>query len=79
MDRSEIMQKVTDVIVDTLDVDADAITEETSLSEDLDADSLDGLELVTAFEDEFGISIEDDKLPDLDTIGSIIDAIESAQ
>ena len=54
MERTEIFAKVADVASDILGVDIDSITEQTSF-DDLDADSLDRLQLVTAMEDEFDI------------------------
>ena len=61
-----------------LGVDADEITEETTF-DDLDADSLDRLQLVTAMEDEFDLEIDDDKLAAINSVADAVDAIESAQ
>ena len=79
MDRSEVLDKVATIIADSLGCDKASITETTSITGDLNADSLDGLELLTAMEDEFGITIDDDQLPSMDIVGNIIDTIIAAQ
>lgn len=78
MERTEILEKVRDIASDVLGVDADEITEETTF-DDLDADSLDRLQLVTAMEDEFDLEIDDDKLAAINSVADAMDAIESAQ
>ena len=78
MERSEIFDKVADIASDVLGINAEGITEETTF-DDLDADSLDRLQLVTAMEDEFGIEIEDEKLAAINSVADAIEAIESAQ
>ena len=78
MERTEILEKVRDIASDVLGVDADEITEETTF-DDLDADSLDRLQLVTAMEDEFDLEIDDDKLAAINSVADAVDAIESAQ
>lgn len=78
MERTEILEKVRDIASDALGVDADEITEETTF-DDLDADSLDRLQLVTAMEDEFDLEIDDDKLAAINSVADAVDAIESAQ
>ena len=57
---SEVREKVKKIIVDHLGVDAEKVTDEASFIEDLGADSLDTVELVMAFEEEFGCEIPDD-------------------
>ena len=76
MERSEIFEKVADIAADVLGVDASDITNETTF-DDLDADSLDRLQLVTAMEDEFDIEIPDDKLEAIGSVAEAIEAIES--
>ena len=76
MERSEIFEKVADIAADVLGVDASDITYETTF-DDLDADSLDRLQLVTAMEDEFDIEIPDDKLEAIGSVAEAIEAIES--
>ena len=58
-------------IVETLSADADAITMEARLTEDLNADSLDAVELNMALEEKCGVSIPDDKLGEMKTVGDI--------
>ena len=77
MEHSEIFEKVADIACDVLGIDADKITEETTF-DDLDADSLDRLQLVTAMEDEFDIEIDDEKLEAINSVAEAIEAITSA-
>ncbi len=78
MDRSEIFDKVATLIAETLEVDADELTETTSFN-DLGADSFDMLELVTAMEDEFEVTVDEDGLGEIETIGDAMDIILKAQ
>lgn len=78
MDRTEIFNKVADIASDVLGIDIDQITEETTF-DDLDADSLDRLQLVTAFEDEFDIEMDEERLLAIDSVADAIDAIEATQ
>lgn len=78
MDRSDVFEKMTALIAETLEVDADELSEDTSMA-DLGADSFDMLELVTSMEDEFEISVDEDSLGALETIGDAIDLILKAQ
>lgn len=75
MDRNEILEKMVEVIVDQLGIDAEVITEDASFIEDLGADSLDLLQLMTALEDEFSIVIPDEEFENLSTVGDVIDVI----
>ena len=77
MEHSEIFEKVADIASDVLGINADEITEETTF-DDLDADSLDRLQLVTAREDEFDIEIDDEKLEAINSVAEAIVAIKSA-
>ena len=77
MEHSEIFEKVADIASDVLGINADEITEETTF-DDLDADSLDRLQLVTALEDEFVIEIDDEKLEAINSVAEAIVAIKSA-
>ena len=61
-------EELKEVFVDTLNCDADKVTMEASLTEDLQADSLDAVELNMAFEDKFGITIADEDLGTLKTV-----------
>lgn len=65
-------QKVKDIIVEQLGVNPEQVTEEASFIEDLGADSLDTVELVMAFEEEFGAEIPDEDAEKLTTVGAVI-------
>lgn len=78
MDRTEIFNKVADIASDVLGIDIDQITEDTTF-DDLDADSLDRLQLVTAFEDEFDIEMDEERLLAIASVADAIDAIEATQ
>lgn len=71
------LEKVKAIIADQLDIDADKITEATSLSEDLGADSLDIVEMMMSMEDEFGIEINDDDAKEFKTIADLIAYIDA--
>lgn len=64
-------EELKNVIAETLSADADAITMEARLTEDLNADSLDAVELNMALEEKCGVSIPDDKLGEMKTVGDI--------
>lgn len=78
MERSEIFEKVADIASDVLGINADEVSETTTF-DDLDADSLDHLQLVTAMEDEFDLEIDEEKLLSINSVADAIEAIESAQ
>jgi acyl carrier protein len=68
--------KVRDIIVEQLGVNAEQVTREASFIEDLGADSLDTVELVMAFEEEFGAEIPDEDAEKLTTVGAVIDYLK---
>ncbi|HVS62577.1 MAG TPA: acyl carrier protein [Thermoanaerobaculia bacterium] len=68
-----VEEKVKEIIVEQLGVDEDEVTPEASFTDDLGADSLDIVELVMAFEEEFGIEIPDE---DAEKIGRVKEAVE---
>jgi len=74
---ADIDQKVKDIIINELGVDAEKVTPEASFVEDLGADSLDTVELVMAFEEEFGMEIPDEEAEKLQTVGDAINYIQS--
>ena len=74
---SEVREKVKKIIVDHLGVDAAKVTDEASFIDDLGADSLDTVELVMAFEEEFGSEISDSEAENILTVGDAIKFIES--
>lgn len=75
-DETTIEQKVRDIIVEQLGVNADQVTTEAKFIEDLGADSLDTVELVMAFEEEFGIEVPDEEAEKLLTVGNVVSYIE---
>ena len=62
---------------EVLSVEADAVTPEASFADDLDADSLDLVELVMALEEEFGVTVEEEELDDIETVGAAFAMIEA--
>ncbi|MDF1812973.1 MAG: acyl carrier protein [Verrucomicrobiales bacterium] len=77
MADADIEEKVKSIIVDQLGVTEEQVTPEAKFIEDLGADSLDTVELVMAFEDEFGISVPDDEAEKLTSVGEVLTYIES--
>ena len=74
---SEVAEKVKKIIAEHLGIDdMDKITEDAKFIDDLGADSLDTVELVMAFEEEFGLEIPDDEAENITTIKSAVDWIE---
>ncbi|MFN3232645.1 MAG: acyl carrier protein [Alphaproteobacteria bacterium] len=73
---SDVGERVKKVVVEHLGVDADKVTDSASFIDDLGADSLDTVELVMAFEEEFGIEIPDDAAEKILTVKDAIDFIE---
>ncbi len=73
MDREEIFAKVKELIVEQLGVDEDKVTLEANFREDLEADSLDLVELIMAFEEEFGGEISDEEAQEITTVGQAVD------
>lgn len=72
-----MFEKIKEIIAEQLGIDnADTITLDTSLIEDLEADSLDAVEVIMALEDEFGIEIPDEEAENFKTIGDISKFIE---
>jgi len=69
---ADVDSKVKEIIINELGVEADKVTSEASFVEDLGADSLDTVELVMAFEEEFGIEIPDEDAEGLQTVGDAI-------
>ena len=78
MDRSALFDKIAEVAADVLGVDVADISDETTF-DDLDADSLERLQLVTAIEDEFDLEIDDETLLSLNSVADAVDAIENAK
>lgn len=72
-----MLDKIKEIIVDQLGVDADRITLESNFVEDLEADSLDTVELIMSFEEEFGVEIPDTEAEKIKTVKDVVDYIES--
>jgi len=75
--KEEVYGKVKDIIVDQLGVDEDKVTIEASFREDLEADSLDLVELIMAFEEEFGGEISDEEAQKITTVGEAVDYLSA--
>jgi acyl carrier protein len=74
---SDITEKVKKIVVEHLGVEEDKVTENASFIDDLGADSLDTVELVMAFEEEFGVEIPDDAAENIQTVKDAIDFISA--
>ena len=76
---SDTAERVKNIVIEHLGVDAEKVTEGASFIDDLGADSLDTVELVMAFEEEFGVEIPDDAADTILTVGDAIKYIEKSQ
>jgi len=72
MDRQKVLDKIADAAVEVLGVERELVTEDASFKDDLDADSLDLVEFVMAVEESFGISIPEEKLQNITTVGAAV-------
>ncbi|WP_036224906.1 acyl carrier protein [Mesoaciditoga lauensis] len=72
----EIFEKVKNIIADKLGVEPTSINEDSSFIDDLGADSLDVVDIVMAFEDEFGIKVEDEELEKFSTVKDVVEYIK---
>ncbi|HIU82106.1 MAG TPA: acyl carrier protein [Candidatus Ornithoclostridium faecavium] len=72
-----VLEKVKQIIAGKMSISEDEITVDTKLKEDLQADSLDMVELVMAAEDEFGVEIEEDAVREFVTVGDVVKYIEA--
>ncbi len=75
----DVEQRVRKIVVEHLGVEEEKVTEQASFIDDLGADSLDTVELVMAFEEEFGIEIPDDAAETIQTFGDAVRYIKGAQ
>ncbi|MBQ7835263.1 MAG: acyl carrier protein, partial [Ruminiclostridium sp.] len=71
-----IFEKVKSIIVDQLDVEEDKVTMNANIQDDLGADSLDIVDLVMSFEDEFDMEIPDDQVENIKTVGDVVKYVE---
>lgn len=76
---ADVFDRVKTIIVEQLDVEEDKVTMEASFKDDLDADSLDVVELVMEFEDEFDMEIADEEAEKINTVGDAVNYIDSTQ
>ena len=74
---SDVAERVKKIVVEHLGVDAEKVTEKANFIDDLGADSLDTVELVMAFEEEFGVEIPDDAAEKIATVGDAISFLSS--
>ncbi len=79
MDRQEVLAKIADAAVEVLGVERELVTETASFKDDLDADSLDLVEFVMAVEEQFDVSIPEEKLEGIGTVGEAADLVIAAQ
>lgn len=70
--------KIKDIIVDQLGVEEEAVTMETHLMKDLEADSLDAVEIIMAIEEEFDIEVPDEEAEKFQVVGDIVKYVEEA-
>ena len=75
---SDTLDRVQKIVIEHLGVEADKVKTEASFIDDLGADSLDTVELVMAFEEEFGIEIPDDAAETIQTVGDAVSFIDKA-
>ena len=76
---SETFEKVRDIVVEQLGVEADEVTIDSTFIDDLGADSLDIVELIMAFEEEFGIEIPDEAAEKIKTVQDVVTYIDQKQ
>lgn len=72
-----VFEKFVEILADQLDVDKDTITPETKIAEDLNADSLDVVEMLMAIEDEFNIEIPDEEIENFKTVNDVVEYIQN--
>ena len=73
--RDQILSAVREAAVEVLDCDPDDVTPDAKLSETLDADSIDVIEIASTLERQFGVAIEDHEVYDLETVGGLVELV----
>ncbi len=73
----EIFEKIKAIIVDELNCSPDKVTMEAKLKDDLGADSIDAIQIIMDLEDTFGISIEEDNADAIQTVGNLVEYVQS--
>jgi acyl carrier protein len=77
MSENVTFERLRDIIADTLKVDKEKVTREASFQDDLKADSLDLVELIMAFEDEYGVEIPDEDAQKIRTVNQALEYVQS--
>jgi len=77
MERTEALDAIRDVAVEVLSVEPETVTEAARFKEDLDADSLDLVELVMALEEAFDVTVDESELEGIETVGQAYDLISA--
>jgi acyl carrier protein len=77
INREEALERVRSILVEQLGVDEEQVTEDASFQGDLDADSLDLVELIMELEDQFGLKISDEDAQKIATVGEAVDYVVS--
>ena len=72
-----VFDKIRDIIVDQLSVDKSMVTMDTNMTKDLEADSLDAVEIIMAIEDEFDIEIPDEEAEKFQVVGDLVKYVEA--
>ncbi len=76
MNKSEVLEKVQNIISESIDIDVEKIIPEATLTDDLEIDSLELVDLTMNFESDLGVTIEDSELEGIKTVGDIVNLIE---
>ena len=71
-----VFERIREILMDQLDLDEDKITMEADIVDDLEADSLDVVDLVMTIEDEYGLEVPDDQIEGFRTVGDVVKYIE---
>ena len=72
-----VFEKIKEILAEQLDADPEEMTMDTKIAEDLEADSLDVVQLLMSIEDEFEVEIPDEEIENMKTIGDVVEYIQS--